>query len=112
MKVNIEQFEHAVLQYYNSEILSKATGFKKFTMSLVYEMYSTRIKMIIMELLNNPLIKMTGVVDENNFIDIDVLYHAAKEAIHKTGQFTVFGIIFNESDIDKLYSILQHPIGG
>ena len=113
MKINTEQLERAVQIYFNSEILPKAAGFKKFTASLVFEMYSTKIKTIIIELLNNPLIKLSGIVDDDNFIDVDQLYHAAKEAIRNSGQFTLLGIIFNESDIDKLYTIIQqNQIGG
>lgn len=114
MKINIEQLERAVHTYFNTEILTKATGFKKFTAGLVFEMYSAKLKTILIELLNNPLIKLSGIIDENNFIDVEQLYHAAKEAIHKSGQFTQLGIIFNESDIDKLYTIIQQQtqIGG
>ena len=45
--------------------------------------------------------------DDNNNVDIDIVYNMAKEAIKKSGQFTLFGIIFNESDIDKLYTYIK-----
>ena len=50
---------------------------------------------------------LTEVVDDNQLIDIDLLYREAKEAIQRSGQFEVMRIIFTESDIDKLYSILR-----
>ena len=107
MKVNTEQLQRAIMQFFDSEIIAKATGFKKFTMGLVAELYRPKINNIISALTNNTLVKMSDIVDENGLIDVDHLYTAAKEAIKKSGQFIVFDIIFNESDIDKLYNIIQ-----
>lgn len=107
MKVNIEQIQRAIETYFNQEILSKAIGFKKFTTALAYGMFKDKISKILIDLANNDLIKMTEVVDNNQLIDIDLLYREAKEAIQRSGQFEVMRIIFTESDIDKLYSILH-----
>lgn len=107
MKVNIEQTQRAIETYFNQEILSKAIGFKKFTTALAYGMFKDKISKLLIDLANNNLIKMTEVVDDNQLIDIDLLYREAKEAIQRSGQFEVMHIIFTESDIDKLYSILR-----
>ena len=107
MKVNIEQAQRAIETYFNQEILSKAIGFKKFTTALAYGMFKDKISKLLIDLANNDLIKMTEVVDDNQLIDIDLLYRRAKEAIQRSGQFEVMRIIFTESDIDKLYSILN-----
>lgn len=107
MKVNIEQAQRAIETYFNQEILSKAVGFKKFTTALAYGMFKDKISKLLIDLANNDLIKMTEVVDNNQLIDIDLLYRGAKEAIQRSGQFEVMRIIFTESDIDKLYSILH-----
>lgn len=107
MKINTEQLQRAIMQYFDTEIVAKATGFKKFTMGLIAELYRPKINSIITGLANSPFIKMSDIVDENNLIDIDHLYNAAKESIKKSGQFILYDIIFNESDIDKLYNIIQ-----
>lgn len=107
MKVNTEQLQRAIMQFFDSEIVAKATGFKKFTMGLIAELYRPKINNIISALTNNTLVKMSDIVDENGLIDVDHLYNAAKESIKKSGQFIVFDIIFNETDIDKLYNIIQ-----
>ena len=107
MKVNIEQAQRAIETYFNQEILSKAIGFKKFTTALAYGMFKDKISKLLIDLTNNDLIKMTEVVDNNQLIDVDLLYRGAKDAIQRRGQFEVMGIIFTESDVDKLYSILN-----
>ena len=114
MKINIEQLQRAVTEYFNQEILAKAAGWKKFSTALVFNMYKTKLAEVVNSLSESPLIKLTGVIDDNHFIDIEMLYTHAKDAIQKSGQFELMGIIFTETDIDKLYSIIrtQNQIGG
>jgi actin-related protein len=45
--------------------------------------------------------------DENGNIHLDEVYNTAKTAIRKSGQIQMFGIIFSESDVDKLYSFIK-----
>jgi hypothetical protein len=42
-----------------------------------------------------------------DLVDIDALYSNAKSAMQKSGMVEMFGIIFNESDIDKLYAYIR-----
>lgn len=114
MKLNTDQLQRAVIEYFNQEILSKAAGWKKFSTALLFNMYNTKLPELIIALANNPLIKLTGIIDENNRVDLEALYTYAKDAIQKSGQFELMGIIFTESDVDKLYSIArtQAQIGG
>ena len=46
-------------------------------------------------------------VDENT-INVDLIYNSAKTAIRKTGQIEYSGILFNETDIDKLYTYIKN----
>ena len=57
---------------------------------------------------NDPLTK--DMFDENNNVDIDTVYNMAKTAVQKSGQFTLYGIIFNENDIDRLYAYIKGDI--
>ena len=49
-----------------------------------------------------------GFFDENGNVELDTVYKMAKDAVQKSGQFTLFGIIFNETDIDKLYTYIKN----
>lgn len=97
MTVSMDQLMIGINNYFENEIGSKASGFKKFASYFVFN--SSKNKIIAM---------LQPFVNEDNMIDIDALYGYAKEAYKKSGQFTVAGIIFNESDIDKLYNEVTH----
>lgn len=114
MKINIEQLQRAITEYYNQEILSKASGWKKFSTDILFNIYKVRLTDIINRLAENPMIKITGLIDDNHFIDAETLYTHAKNAIQKSGQFELVGIIFTENDVDKLYSHIrtQSQLGG
>lgn len=110
MKVNIEQAQRAITEYFNQEILSKTTGWKKFTTDLAFNLYKSRMADILLRWSDNALIKGTGVIDDNHFIDIDTLYTHAKAAIQKSGQVEFLGILFNDADVDKLYNYAKSTI--
>lgn len=103
MMVNLEQIQTGVMTFVDREIGSKAVGVKKFG---IYFLMPTIKKSI-----SNYMLKFKGFMpdlfDENNNVDLDKLYAMAKEAIKKSGQFEFMGIIFNETDIDKLYSYIK-----
>lgn len=110
MKINIEQVQRAITEYFNQEILAKTTGWKKFTMDFTFSLYKARLPKLFLQWVENPLIKHSGVIDENNFIDIELLYEHAKNAIQHSGQVEIFSILFNDSDIDKLYNFMKNTI--
>ncbi len=93
MTVSMDQVMRGVTNYFENEIGSKATGFKKFASYFVFNSSKNKITAMIQPFVN-----------DDNTVDIDALYGYAKEAYNHSGQFTVAGIIFNESDIDKLYN--------
>lgn len=92
MTLSINEVEERVLKYIDNEIGSKAVGLQKFMTYFVTFTYKNKIK---------------ALADANGNIDIDTLYTNAKEAVRRTGQFTVANIIFNETDIDILYNYLR-----
>lgn len=110
MKVNIEQAQRIVTEYFNKEILAKTTGLKKLTTGLLFNLYAFNMPNLLIQLANNPFIKATGVVDGSNFIDLDLLYTGAKDAMQKCGQVEFAGILFNDTDIDKLYNYAKNTI--
>ena len=99
MVVSIDQIKNGIKEFVDKEIGSKATGFKKFG---IYFMLPSINKMVAD---NIPKLKaiIPDAFDENGNVEIDTIYNNSKEAVKKSGQFELMGIIFNESDIDKLY---------
>ena len=101
--VNLEQIQMGILGFVEKESASKATGFKKFG---IYFMMPT-IKKSVVDYLVKMKSFMPDLFDENSNVDLDQFYNLAKDAIKKSGQFEFMGIIFNETDIDKLYSYIK-----
>lgn len=101
--VNLEQVQMGIANFVDREIGAKATGLKKFG---VYFLIPT-IKKTVSDYILKLKDFMPDLFDENNNIDLDSFYNIAKEAIRKSGQFELMGIIFNETDIDKLYSYIK-----
>lgn len=110
MKLNIEQMQRAITEYFNQEILTKTTGWKKFITDLVFNLYKAKIPDMFLRLSENVLIKGTGIIDENHFIDIEALYTHAKSSIQKSGQVEFLGILFNDADVDKLYNYMKNTV--
>ena len=104
MVASIEQVQRGVRAYVEREIASQAVGFKKFAVYFLLPQldkytsdYLNKFKTIIPEMFDST----TGNVR------LDAFYNNAKSAIKQTGSFEFMGIIFNESDIDKLYSYIN-----
>lgn len=55
-----------------------------------------------------PMLKAMDIIDQDGNVDTEALYKAAKEGIKATGgKIEVKGFIFNDQDIDKLYSMMR-----
>ena len=55
-----------------------------------------------------PMLQSMDIIDAEGNVDIDALYTAAKEGLKATnGKIEIKGLIFNQNDIDKLYSMLK-----
>lgn len=105
MMVNIQQIQIGVTKYIENELASKATGFTKFALYFMLPTISSKVVNLINQYKNNDLVK--EFFDENGNVNLDELYNNAKSAIAKSGQFMFYGIIFNETDIDKLYESIR-----
>lgn len=106
MNVSIRQFQTGIVNYIEQEIASKAVGIKKFMVYFVIPNLYDKIPELLNKLKDNDMFKDYFVDD--NMINIDQLYNSAKIAIRKTGQIEYSGILFNETDIDKLYSYIKN----
>lgn len=106
-KVTTDQMHKAILTYAEEEIAAKSAGITKFASYFLIASLANSPDKTVGALLNNPLIKMTGVVDDDGYIKADELYSAARTAMDKAHSITIAGITFTAPDIDRLYTILQ-----
>lgn len=106
--VNIEQIQMGLNKYIEEEIAKKATGFNKFAVYFALPSINKKIPQLITNFKDNEMAK--DFFDENGNINLDEIYNNAKIAISKSGQFSLYGIIFNETDVDKLYNYIKNTI--
>lgn len=105
MMVNIQQIERGIQRYVEMEIAQKAVGVQKFATYFLMPQIPKKIEELFSK--HKDGIIMRDFLDENANVDIDRLYNDSKSAIQKSGQFEMFGIIFNETDIDKIYDYIK-----
>lgn len=106
--VNIEEVKRGVVNFIDAELGRKATGFNKFSVYFMMPIIDKKIEAYVNQFRNNEMTK--DFFDANGNIDIDMLYNYSKQAIQKSGQFIIFGIVINETDLDKLYKYIKGEI--
>jgi hypothetical protein len=107
MIVSVDQLHKAILTYAEEEIAIKATGVAKFATYFLIASLADHPERTVGAILNNPIIKMTDIVNEDGNIKADNLYSAARTAMERSVSVTISGITFTVPDIDKIYTILQ-----
>jgi hypothetical protein len=104
MFVNTERIQIGVTNFIEQEIASKAVGFQKFATYFVLPKVNKIIEHYMVQLKDNPI--LSDMFNENGDVNVDELYNMSKQAVRKSGQFAVYGVLLNESDIDKIYSYI------
>lgn len=110
MATTAQQVQMGVTNYIEQEIAKKATGIRKFSVYFVLPQLNLKIPKLIQQYQQNEMFK--DFFDETGNIQLDAVYNTAKSAIQKSGQVEYAGIIFNETDIDKLYTYIKNIAQG
>ena len=105
MLVTIQQIQIGATNFIEKEIASKAIGFQKFATYFMLPKINKAISDYIVRIKENPMAK--DFFSENGSVDLDEVYNLSKQAIQKSGQFTVYGVILGETDIDKMYEYIK-----
>ena len=105
MYINTQQIQLGADKFIENEIARKAVGVNKFAVYFAMPIINKKITQYIESFSSNPITK--DIFDENKNVDIDTVYNMAKSAIQKSGQFVYYGIVFNETDVDKLYNYIK-----
>jgi hypothetical protein len=105
MYVNTEQIKIGINNFIDNELGKKSSGFQKFAVYFAMPIVDKKITQYLNTFSTNELTK--EMFDENKNLDLDAVYNMAKSAVQKSGQFVFYGIMFNENDIDKLYTYIK-----
>ena len=105
MKISGQNLGVALGQYLEQELAPKAGALQKVMLYMAIPVVGTQTQQIIEQY--KPALSALGAMTDDGLINLDVLYPRLKDAVHKAGKVPVMGIIFDESDVDKLHTIAQ-----
>ena len=106
MVVNTKHIQEGVIDFVEQEIAQKTTGVRKFAVYFIMPSISKAVE----NYTNKMKIFMPNIFVDDN-INLNEIYNLGKNAIKKSGQFEYMGIIFNETDIDRLYTYIKQKAG-
>ena len=108
MFASVNQIQIGITNFIEHEVAAKAVGFQKFATYFILPKVKDIVANYINNLRSNEFLK--DLFSDTGNVDIDSLYNMCKSAIRKSGSFETFGVILNETDIDKIYSYIRNTI--
>lgn len=119
----IEQLKNGISRYLDEELIPNISDEKPilFAFGAVSALLLQNVDKAILQYKENPIVKMTGAIDEDENIDVDALAKVAKESMKKyafslddflVGKFSflrghVNTINFTPEDIDTLKKYIK-----
>lgn len=110
MIVSLNQLQMGIIDFIEKEIASKAIGLQRFAYYGASFLVADNAEKVFRAVVDMPIVKQIGFLDENNNIDLDKLYNTAKHAIQKSGKITIGGVILGEDDVEKLYAYIKNVV--
>lgn len=104
-KISGQNLGIALGQYVEQELVPKADAMRKVMLYMTIPAISSQAPGMLERY--RPALSALGGLTEDGMIDLDILYPRLKEAVRKTGKVPVMGIVFDESDVDKINAIAQ-----
>lgn len=112
MKVTVAQAAAGLDSYIQSEFVGKLQDWRKWAVAAGSGLVKDKAVNIINALKNNPVAKTMGIIDEDDKVDIELLYKHFRSAAETTGPITQNILLlgpttFTAADIDKLYAAIM-----
>lgn len=108
--ITIEQAARGLTSYLDTELLPHLPAGKALMVGTAAALYIRKAPDIARQLIDMPVVKLLGIVDEQGNIDIDELYNAVLPQVRGTFELRVplvGSLTFDRAEIDKLYSYLK-----
>lgn len=110
--VDFNRIKNGIAKYLDNEIIPNLSNndTEKFLVGIATGIFLKRMDKIMNYYLNRNLMKVAEITNENQEIDIDLIYEVAKETIKSNSvsfEVPVFGkLTFTKDDIDTLYKYI------
>ena len=112
MRVSIAHIAAGLDSYIQSEFVGKLQDWRKWAVAAGSGLVKEKAVNIVNALKNNPVAKTMGIIDDDDKIDIEILYRHFYKAAESTGPVTqnlpLLGpTTFTAADIEKLYTAIM-----
>jgi hypothetical protein len=110
MKINEPQLYLSINEFIDREIMPLGANMdltNQFIFGFKMGIVKRKIQSVIGNYIHNNAAKMLEIIDENGNIDVDIIYQSARDVMSQMKQLEVAGITFKDTDLQKLYSIMQ-----
>lgn len=101
---------NGLAEFVDTEILSKIDDWRKWVFGAGVGIYLSQGKEMIEQLKENNLVKKMNLIDENNKINVDVLYKELKVQAAKSAIMfdipTIGPLVIDKNDLDTIYNII------
>ena len=104
-KISGQNLGVAMGKYLEQELIPQRDGIRKVVLYMAIPVLGSQAQQMLEQY--KPAIKALGAMTEDGMIDLDVLYPRLKDAVHRAGKVPVMGVIFDETDVDKLHAIAK-----
>ena len=107
MKLAVGNLSPVVAEFFDGVLIPAALqggGLRAFTVGFLGGVVSRNVPSMVDQFL--PMAKSVGVVDENNLIDLEMVYEEATKALRKA-PVVVSGYRVDQSDLDNLLNIAR-----
>ena len=109
--VSLANVQNGIVKYVDYEILSKLSGWKKWTFGALFGIWIGNISNTFNTLKQHPLVSQLGIIDDRDMIDIDKLYEEfLKQSQRGAITFQIPGIgplTLDHGDVEKMYQYIM-----
>lgn len=111
MKRSTDQVMQGILNYVDSDVMTKLPTSSKWILGTMVSLASGKASNIIESLKENPMVNALEIVDENGYIDVDMLLDAMKNSVSHYGDISldvplVGKMTFNSYDLERLKNFM------
>lgn len=111
MKVGADKIQAGLGRYIDTEIVGKTDGISKWILGVGGGILSLKAGNLIENLGKNEAVKSLGIFDEENKIDLEMIYslfkNEAKKSLAKINLPGLGSITLTETDVDDIYKYIR-----
>lgn len=108
MMVSLAKVQQGIGDYISEEFVNKLNGLQKWGVDIAAGLLLANTTDIFNRYKKNELVQMMNIIDAEDKIDIDKIYHRAKAAAQRgpvTFTMPIVGAVtLNEHDVERLYA--------